>query len=147
MDINKKIFFILLLVGAGCQPDPKPRPTWDAEMAANPCAAHLHDLIGELLVYKLRHDEWPRVLSELTPNSEDPAIWHDPVTGLPYKYSPEGILTLGKRAHILVWEQQPCTAGIRWVILQPTEESGESQDLRVAPIPEKDLPKQIISSQ
>lgn len=144
MMASKKLLVIFVLAfWAGCQPAQSPKPASDVEIAANPCAAHLHDLAGMLLTYQALKGSFPERLADL--KKIDPtlteAAWRCPKTGTVYGYSLRGVPAPKANANIIVWETQPCLKGVYWVILRVKPNETGAHDLRVAPLP--DLPLEI----
>lgn len=124
-------------LGTGCRmPAPAP-PTPATGADIDPCAERLHDIAGQLLLYYAAHRELPERLDELVKTGSDsPLPLVCPLSGKPYAYSPEGLEVSGWPGRLIVYDAEPCHAGMRWGILAEPPRPGKPLVVRVVRPPE-----------
>jgi hypothetical protein len=114
----------------------------DGLVPGDPSAARLHDILGAILnYYAHNHNRLPDTLDEIKPFADFATDLNltSPSSGLPYVYSPGGLLAGGLDQRIIVWDPVPNKQGIRWCIVMPhIDPNAEIVKVpEVDPIPEK----------
>jgi hypothetical protein len=124
---------------AGCPPQQPPPPkTGNIDLDADPCAQRLGGLCEELLLYYSMHKELPQSLADLKLKDAAAAqLLVCPKCGKPYKYDPGGLLVLGWPGRLIVYDAEPCHAGLRWGIVSDPPRPGQPLIVRPARPPEK----------
>jgi hypothetical protein len=122
-------------------PLPGDRPaTADEAVASDASAARLHDIEGAILFYYI-HNQYrlPDALEQIRPYADfgTDLNFTSPWSGLPYSYSPAGLLASGEDKRIIVWDPKPDKHGIRWCILMPHMQPGVAIVPEVVPLDEK----------
>ena len=146
------------LLAAGCASNDKPppaaattRPTTAAAAVddapvggdlsnTDPCAARLHDLAGQLLLFYRFRGRLPDALDQLKDldfaGLDTPPLIC-PKTNIPYVYNPSGIYLPETKTYVIVYDNGPYHAGFRWAIT--VREPGDDGVLvtKVVPLPER----------
>jgi hypothetical protein len=154
--LNTSSAVLLLMLITGCQPTtpgqttvsgaavaPLPTgrpPTANEAVGDDPCAARLHDITGALLgFYIANNNRLPDKLEQIKPYADfgTELNFTCPASGLPYTYSPAGLMAAGQNKRIIVWDPTPAHNGIRWCILMPHMAPNTAIVPEVVPIPEK----------
>ena len=128
-------------VGISGAPLPTNRPpTQDETVASDVSAARLHDIVGAILTYYISNqNRLPDTLEDVKPFADAGTELNfiSPSSGMPYAYSPAGLLAAGADKRIIVWDPSPNKQGIRWCILMPPISQGKAIIPEVVPIQEK----------
>lgn len=105
----------------------------DQAIAADPCAARLHDIEGAMLLYYAIYKKLPEKLTDLAPlaDFDAPLVFTCPASGLPYGYDPQGLRSPGKSKQILVYDPTPVHDGRRWCIFTSPAGPGASRSMEV----------------
>jgi hypothetical protein len=129
---------VVVAVAAGCQPEAvAPRPATSTTI--DPCADRMHDLVGRMLLYLQLYQQWPPALKDL--QTVDPAPMPPlvcPASGKPYVYNPGGIEIPGRQGRVILYDESPTHAGMRWCVLAESAGPGAPLTARVIRVP--DLP-------
>jgi len=126
---------------AGCQANGPSHGhgTPAAEQAANtdPCATQLHDIAGAILFYYALNKRMPLQLSDLetVADMDTPLRFSCPVSGLPYLYYPEGLISPDGMGAIIVCDATPAHDGKRWCIIEGVAK-GKTLSLQVEELTE-----------
>jgi hypothetical protein len=102
----------------------------------DPCADRLHDVCGQLLLYYARYEELPQRLEDLSKVGPAAVPLVCPATRQPYVYDPAGIQVADWPGRLILYDAQPCHAGLRWGILMETPQPGKPLVVRVVHPPE-----------
>jgi hypothetical protein len=82
----------------------------------DPCAARLHDISGQFLLYYAVHHQLPQRIEQLAqmagPN--DVLEYICPETLAPYIYNPNGVIIGNSR--IVLYDSVPAHNGVRWAV-------------------------------
>jgi hypothetical protein len=99
----------------------------------DPCAERLHDIEGQLVFYYHLHGQLPARLDELKNLTSENVPLTCPVTGQPYLYAPDGLEILNSNRRVIVYDAQPCRAGVRHVIVADPIRPGKPLIIQVPP--------------
>jgi len=129
---------VAAVLTAGCQtaaPEPQ-----RLGILTDPCAERLHDLCGHLLLYYSVHKALPPTLEKLTPGgSLSPLPLVCPVSNKPYVYNSSGLSVPGRQGRLVLYDSEPCHAGMRWGILVEMPAGGGLITANVILLSEKDF--------
>jgi len=132
---------VLTLV-AGCQPPAPEPPSRRPSVEIDPCAERLHDVCGQLLLHYSSHRTLPRTLQELKTAGRQPSVpLQCPVSREPYRYNPQGLQVEGQSGRLVLYDAQPCHAGMRWGIFVSPPASGALLITRVILLPDEAIAK------
>jgi hypothetical protein len=120
---------------------PLPPPGKSVAFDTDDCAARMHTLEGQLILYYFKYQKLPMDLDELRsvadPLEEVPT--ECPVSHLPYVYNPAGLVFGTDMRHLIVYDASPAHAGTRWGILFAQAKGREPINMQVIEIPEKSM--------
>jgi len=107
-------------------------------VASDPCASHLHDISGAMLMYYAINRELPAKLEDLKPLADlDQALdFTCPLSHQPYVYVPGGLETAGRSKIIILHDAAPSHAGKRWCILMEPAKGKSAPSMEVLLVPE-----------
>jgi hypothetical protein len=110
----------------------------EAAVRNDPCAEHLQNIGGTLLLYWAVNKRMPQQLEELKPlASFDQTIELTcPVSGKPYGYAPQGLAAAGKEKRIVVYDPEPSHHGNRWCLFMVPPQPGQALATEVLEVPE-----------
>jgi hypothetical protein len=116
---------------------------FDLDFDVDDCAARLHAIEGDLILYYSRFNRLPAELDELRamePAGKDLPL-ECPVSHKPYIYSPTGLI-LGndpQRQLLVVYDSTPAHNGTRWGILFQHASGRKPVNTQVIQIPEQSM--------
>ncbi len=112
--------------------------TVDHAVASDPCAAHLHDISGAMLLYYAVNRELPKSLDDLKSMADfdAPLDLNCPTSKETYTYVPGGLETPGKSKFIILHDASPAHGGGRWCILMEPAKGRAAPSMEVLLIPE-----------
>ena len=129
---------LILAAAAGCATQPTAPASRPAVPEDDACAERLQDVAGQLLMFYVQHHQLPHDLSQLGPDATTPVC---PVCKKPYLYNPQGLEVPHLSARTIVWDAEPCHAGVRWGIVMEPPSQGQSLNLKVVPLPGEPVPQ------
>lgn len=112
--------------------------TVEHAVASDPCAAHLHDIAGAMLLYFAIHRDLPKSLDDLKSltDFESPLDSTCPASKQTYVYVPGGLETPGKSKFIILHDAAPSHRGSRWCILIEPAKGRAAPSMEVLQVPE-----------
>ena len=105
------------------------------------CAARMHTLEGQLLLYYLKYRKLPMTLDQLRSVADpgDEVPMDCPVSHQPYAYSPDGLVFGADMRRLVVYDSSPAHSGTRWGVLFSLAKGTEPPNMQVIQIPEPSM--------
>jgi len=141
---------LLAALLAGCAPTHPPvnrpvtAPASAQSEAANPleltdpCAGHMHDISGAMLMCYAVNHRLPERMQDLATyaDADQKLDFTCPVSHQPYSYFPEGLPSPGTDRRLVLYDAAPVHNRLRWAILMRPASPGQSAAAWVVQIPE-----------
>jgi hypothetical protein len=102
----------------------------------DPCAKHLEDISGALLLYYTKNHHWPATLSELAPITGEQLALTCPASNQPYIYNLGGLEGPDDQRRLIVYDATPAHSNARWGIVLGKDIHGGNPTFEVIAIPE-----------
>ena len=128
----------LVLPLAGCRSSTTEPEVRRPSVQEDACAARLHDLSGQLLLYYSLHGRLPESLDALPPlDAADPTPAVCPVSGEPYVYDPKGKQLAEQQGLLVLYDPAPTHTGMRWGVFVERVAGHPRLTARVILVPER----------
>ncbi|MDB5332403.1 MAG: hypothetical protein JWP03_3554 [Phycisphaerales bacterium] len=109
--------------------------------STDPCAAHMHDISGAMLMCYAVNHRLPERLQDLSTyaDADQTLDFTCPVSRQPYVYLPDGIPSPGSDRRLVLYDALPVHNHLRWAILMRPATASQSAAAWVVQIPESVL--------
>lgn len=112
------------------------RPHTDPATLTDPCAENLQNICEAMLLYYTTNKHLPAALPELQPYADagTQLSFSCPVSGDPYSYAPQGLITSGIHDRLVLYDANPVHNGHRWGIVMTPAAPNQPVTLFVIPL-------------